>query len=46
MDDIKIVKRSATIDNFIEMRQSTGWGYPERKLISKGLKNTLLIKVF
>lgn len=41
MDDIKVIKRAATVDEFIEMRQSTGWGYPERKLISIGLKNTL-----
>lgn len=41
MDNIEIIKRAATVDEFIEMRQSTGWEYPERKLISIGLENTL-----
>lgn len=41
MNDIKIVRRAITADEFIEMRQSVGWGYPEKEVISIGLKNTL-----
>lgn len=41
MDDIKIVRRAITADEFIEMRQSVGWDYPEKEVISIGLKNTI-----
>jgi len=41
MDDMKIVRRTATADEFIEMRQSAGWSYPEKEVVSIGLKNTL-----
>ena len=41
MDDIKIVRRSITADEFIKMRQAVGWDYPEKEVISIGLKNTL-----
>lgn len=41
MDNIKIVRRTATTDEFIKMRQSVGWSYPEKEVISIGLKNTL-----
>ncbi len=41
MDNIKVVRRTATTDEFIKMRQSVGWSYPEKEVISIGLKNTL-----
>ena len=41
MEDIKIIRRAVTADEFIKMRQSVGWGHPEKDVISIGLKNTL-----
>ena len=41
MDAIKIVRRAATVDEFIEMKQSVGWGYPDKNAIYIGLNNTL-----
>lgn len=41
VDDIKIVIRSITVDEFIEMRQSVGWNYTDKESICVGLKNTL-----
>ncbi len=41
MKDIRIVRRTVSAEEFIEMRQSVGWGYPEKEVISIGLKNSL-----
>ena len=41
MDNIKTVRRSATTDEFIKLRQAVGWSCPEKDVISNGLKNTL-----
>ena len=41
MDDIKVVRRAITVDEFIKMRQAVGWVYPEKEIISIGLNNTL-----
>jgi predicted GNAT family N-acyltransferase len=41
MKDIVLSKRLATAEEFIELRQSVGWGYPEKEVISTGLKNSL-----
>lgn len=41
MDGVKVIRRNAEIEEFIEMRKCTGWGYPEEKSIGIGLKNTL-----
>jgi len=41
MNDISILRRSATAEEFIEMRQSVGWGHPEKEVVSIGLKNSL-----
>ncbi len=41
MTGINIVRRSASAEEFIEMRQSVGWGYPEKEVISTGLKHSL-----
>ncbi len=41
MKNISIVRRTASAEEFIEMRQSVGWGYPEKEVISTGLKNSL-----
>ena len=41
MNNINILRRSATAEEFIEMRQSVGWDCPEKEVISIGLKNSL-----
>ncbi len=41
MDNIKIIKRAITVNEFIEMRDSVGWGYPEKNTLLKGLSNSL-----
>ena len=41
MNGIKIIKRTITADEFIDMRKSVGWSYPDRELVLTGLKNTL-----
>jgi len=41
MGNIKTVRRSATTDEFIKMRQAVGWSCPEKEVIAIGLKNTL-----
>ena len=41
MNGIDIVRRPASVEEFIEMRQSAGWGYPGEEVISTGLKNSL-----
>lgn len=41
MDDIKILRRMITVDEFVEMRQAVGWGYPSKEAIYIGLNNTL-----
>lgn len=41
MDGIKIVKRTMTAEEFIDMRKSVGWNYPDKELVWKGLNNTL-----
>lgn len=41
MKGIKIVKRKITAGEFIDMRKSVGWNYPDKELVLKGLNNTL-----
>lgn len=41
MEGIKIIKRKITVDEFIDMRKSVGWNYPDKELVLKGLNNTL-----
>lgn len=41
MEGITINKRTVSADEFITMRQSVGWGYPAKEIITKGLSNTL-----
>ncbi len=41
MDGINIIRRSASAEEFIEMRQSVGWGHPQKDVISTGLKHLL-----
>ena len=41
MDDIKITKRAITVNEFIEMRDSVGWGYPDKDILLKGLSNSI-----
>lgn len=41
MGGITILRRSANAEEFIEMRQSVGWGFPEKDVISTGLKHSL-----
>lgn len=41
MDGINIIKRTITADEFIDMRKSVGWNYPDKELVLKGLNNTL-----
>ncbi len=40
MNDISIVRRSASDEEFIEMRQSVGWGHPEKEVILQGYQST------
>lgn len=37
---IVIVERNVTVDEFIDLRSSVGWNYPNRKAIYNGLVNT------
>jgi len=39
-DDI-VVLRQVTVDEFMDLRQSVGWGLPDRASIRVGLKNTI-----
>lgn len=39
--DIELLRREATVDEFIEMRKSVGWGYPDKEAIKVGLENNL-----
>lgn len=41
MDNIIITRRVITADEFIDMRKSVGWNYPDKEIIIKGLNNTL-----
>lgn len=41
MNDISMVRRPASAGEYIEMRQSVGWGHPEKDVVSVGLKNSL-----
>jgi ribosomal protein S18 acetylase RimI-like enzyme len=41
MEDFTVNLRQITADEFIELRQSAGWGVPEKKAITIGLESTL-----
>lgn len=41
MDSISIVKRAATVDEFMEMRKSIGWGCRDREVLVVALANSL-----
>lgn len=41
MENIKLVKRGATSEEFIALRRAVGWNYPDAAIISKGLQNTI-----
>lgn len=41
MNDINIIRRSASAEEFIEMRQSVGCSHPDKKVVSTGLKHSI-----
>ena len=41
MKEVKIITRSVTAEEFIDMRKSVGWNYPDSEIVEKGLNNTL-----
>lgn len=41
MDDISIVKRNATADEYIMLRESVGWDSPDKAAVITGLNNSL-----
>lgn len=41
MNGVNILRRSASAEEYVEMRQSVGWWLPEKDVISTGLKHSL-----
>lgn len=41
MNELHVVKRSATADEYISLRQAVGWDSPDKEAIAAGLKNSL-----
>jgi Acetyltransferases len=41
MKNVNIITRTVTAEEFIDMRKSVGWNYPDSEIVERGLNNTL-----